>query len=235
MKCTKAKSLILDLVTGSISKEEKGNLELHLKDCPHCEKERAVLTEMISSLQSFPLPDPGEDFWRTLPLRVEWEIAHEYQERGIVRWIRKSMGGDWLLHPGTAAYAFVSMALVMIVTVLLFYPRYALREGSVVTRGGQETAVSVMLPGEESMGENMDGGPAAVEGLTLDQLDLVYSSLISSVEQKKGDEELVEERMGRISFTDIGSELNDLNDDELKVLSRRLYSMYPEIHEKGVL
>jgi len=235
VKCTKAKSLILDLVTGSISEEKKGNLAQHLKDCPRCEKERAILTEVTGSLKSLPLPDPGKDFWRTLPLRVEQELAREYQERGIVRWIRKNMGGDWLLQPGTAAYAFVSMVLVMMVTVLLFYPRYALREGSVATRGGPEPAVSVMLPGEESMGENMDGGPTAVEGLTLDQLNLLYASLISSVYQKRTDQELFEERVGGIIAGDIGSELNDLNPDELQVLSRRLYSMYPEIHKKGVL
>lgn len=235
MKCEKARPLILELVMGTIGEGERRDLDLHLKSCDHCGRERAALVDLTASLKSLPLPDPGEEFWKALPIRVEREIARAYNGRGFLRWLRRMLAAGWLFQPGRSAYALASMAIIMIMTVLLFYPRYAVRQGDLMRRGGQETTASLSLPAEDSLGDEGGEGTAGVEDLNLRELDLLYSSLVSSVSQKRADRELIEERTGGIVAADIGSELNDLNPDELKVLSRKLYLMYPEIQEKGVL
>jgi hypothetical protein len=239
VKCKKARSLICDLVTGTISEEEKRNLDLHLKDCPHCEKELTSLSDLMHSLKGLSLPDPGEEFWRALPLRIEREIASTSQEKALLQWIERKVTEIWLFQPGRAAYAFVSMVIIMLVTVFLIYPRYVVREGE-VNRGEKEITVRAysntpLHTGEEAIGEEGDDASSRIEELTFNQLNLLYSSLISTALPKREGQELSEERVGGVPLPDISSELNDLDSDELSLLSRKLYSIYPGIQEKGAL
>jgi len=233
VKCKKARSLICDLIMGDLGEGEKENLNLHLKSCPHCEKELTSLHELVGSLKSLPLPDLGVEFWKEFPLRVEREIADKYKEEGLFSWIKRKVTGDLLFQP-QRAYVFISMVIIVIVTLLLFYPPYSIREGR-VSRGEKETKVSVSLLGEELILGEGDVYPSHLEDLTFDQLNQLYSSLLSSAKQKVADQELSEERLEVVALADIGSDLNDLNSNELSLLSRRLYSMYPEIQEKGAL
>lgn len=234
MECRKAQSLIIDLIMETISEGEKRDLNLHLKDCPGCERELASLNDLIGSLKSLPCPDPGEEFWKAFPLSVEREIASTSQEKGFLRWIERNVTGSWLFQPGKAAYAFVSMVMIMLVTLLLFYPRYSVREVK-VSRGEKEIMVGAysIHTDEESILEEGDVYPSRLEDLTYDQLNLLYSSLLSSALQKREDQELPEERVGGIALSDIGFDLNDLDSDELRLLSRKLYLMYPGIQKKG--
>ncbi|MBM4128998.1 MAG: zf-HC2 domain-containing protein [Nitrospira sp.] len=235
MKCKKAQSLIHELVVGSIGEEEGEKLVLHLKGCPRCERECAALMNLTSFLKSLPLPDPGEEFWRTLPFRVEKEIEKITRERVGAYGLMPFRIWDWIFQPGRSAYAFVSMAIIMIVTVLFFYPRYAVREVDTEFRGRQEISTPLVLLGEDSIVDEEGEKFADVEDLNLYELNLLYASLVSSVRQKRAEQELFEERIGGVVTADIGSELNDLNHEELQVLSRKLTVMYPEFQEKGVL
>jgi len=234
VKCKQARPLILELVMGTLREEEKKDLQLHLKGCPNCERERTTLVALTASLKSLPLPDPGEAFWKELPLRVEHEIEKKSEERTWGYGHTPLRIWDWLFQPGKSAYALVSMAIIMIMTVLLFYPRYTVREGDTVRKGGQEVTASLSLPAEESVGDEGEGGTVGFEDLNIQELNHLYSSLVSSVIQKKAEQEVLEEKVGVMVTTDIGAELNDLSADELEVLSRRLFSAYPAIQEKGV-
>jgi len=241
VKCSKAQSLILDRFAGGLDEAHKREIDLHLMKCPECQEMFTSLRGLIGSLKSIPQPDPGDEFWRAFPLKVEREIESIHEGKWSLPWIRK-FRVDWslpLFQPGKGVYAFIAMTIIAATTVFLLYPRFIAREGRMM-RGGEE--ITVPLPSGASMsatepwgvGEGEMDPSRLEEDLTIDQLRAVHASLHSSALLKGAEQELTEPGTGGVS-TDLGSELNDLSSDELNLLSRTLQAIYPDVQEKGVL
>lgn len=73
--------LLPEYVAGSLSDEVQGRVKRHLLDCGDC-RETASLLSRVSSPD---VPDPGEIFWKTLPVRVGNAVRDEKRPWWSVR------------------------------------------------------------------------------------------------------------------------------------------------------
>lgn len=234
MKCKKARSLILELVMETIKEEDEKKLKFHLKNCPQCTKEWTTFRELIATLKSLPLPDPGAEFFKILPLRVKEEISNISLDKGWRTWIKGVFTNLRFLQPGEVVSVLVSLAVVAVLTgLLIFYPSYFLQERNLFFK---TTTEDTLLQSSDSLTTLLEGveESAVIEELSPQELQQLYNSLITSIKSESTKEELFEEKTEESFAFDYGHDLNDLSPDELKLLSQRLAKRYPVIPEKGV-
>lgn len=83
--------LLADYILGGLDEPTKGMLETHLAQCRECRTTVAAL----KTLHAEAVPDPGADFWASLPTQVRRALpaARSREDRSIARMMQ------WLLTP----------------------------------------------------------------------------------------------------------------------------------------
>ena len=68
MKCTheEIKEIMPEYINGLTSGEAISELKEHLKECVDCGRELSLIRELLE----YESPDPGENYWKTLPAKV---------------------------------------------------------------------------------------------------------------------------------------------------------------------
>lgn len=91
MKCKLVEKLIPAYIEGTLSPKRSNQLELHIDDCPQCQKELKTFEETIHHASSvpveYPTPEAWKAFWPTLRVRMSQSEALE--ENRLPLWIRK--------------------------------------------------------------------------------------------------------------------------------------------------
>ena len=103
MKCKLVKKIIPVYIEGTLSPKRSQQLELHIDDCPHCQKELQTFEETIHHASSVPLeyptPEAWKAFWPTLRVRISQSEA--FEENQLPLWVRmhgwKIAGVAWVL------------------------------------------------------------------------------------------------------------------------------------------
>ena len=90
MKCKLVGKLIPAYIEGTLSPKQSQQLELHIDDCPHCQKELQIFEETIHHASSlpveYPTPEAWKAFWPTLRVRISQSQA--FEENRLLLWIR---------------------------------------------------------------------------------------------------------------------------------------------------
>lgn len=81
MKCYDIQALLSEYIDGVLDKQEKQNVEDHLKRCSNCQNELEELRETIGFIASLPEEIPPASFRRELRARLEKESAKEFTNR----------------------------------------------------------------------------------------------------------------------------------------------------------
>ena len=91
MKCKLAEKLIPAYIEGTLSPKRSQQLELHVDDCPHCQKELQIFEETIHHASSlpvqYPTPEAWKAFWPTLRVRISQ--SEVFEENRLPLWVRK--------------------------------------------------------------------------------------------------------------------------------------------------
>ncbi|HID93048.1 MAG TPA: zf-HC2 domain-containing protein [bacterium (Candidatus Stahlbacteria)] len=88
------KRLLMCLLDGELSSEEKGALELHLSKCPECSHELQEFKKMKEVMQTMKYKEPPDEVWERY-----WTNIYNRLERGL-GWILLSIGAIILLFYG---------------------------------------------------------------------------------------------------------------------------------------
>ena len=90
MKCKSVEKLIPAYIEGTLSPKRSQQLELHVDDCPHCQKELQTFEETIHHASSlpveYPTPEAWKAFWPTLRVRISQSQASK--ENRLLLWVR---------------------------------------------------------------------------------------------------------------------------------------------------
>jgi anti-sigma factor RsiW len=90
MKCKLVKKIIPVYIEGTLSPKRSQQLELHIDDCPHCQKELQTFEETIHHASSlpveYPTPEAWKAFWPTLRVRISQSEA--FEENRLLLWVR---------------------------------------------------------------------------------------------------------------------------------------------------
>ncbi|MYE90693.1 hypothetical protein F4X33_17035 [Candidatus Poribacteria bacterium] len=90
MKCKSVEKLIPAYIEGTLSPKRSQQLELHVDDCSHCQKELQTFEETIHHASSlpveYPTPEAWKAFWPTLRVRISQGQAFEADR--LPRWVR---------------------------------------------------------------------------------------------------------------------------------------------------
>ncbi len=90
MKCKLAEKLLPAYIEGTLSPKRSQQLELHIDDCPHCQKELQafeVILHHASSLRvEYPTPEAWRAFWPALRMRMSQD--HGFEENRLLLWLR---------------------------------------------------------------------------------------------------------------------------------------------------
>ena len=90
MKCKSVEKLIPAYIEGVLSPKWSQQLELHVDDCPHCQKELQTFEETIHHASSlpveYPTPEAWKAFWPTLRVRISQSQASK--ENRLLLWVR---------------------------------------------------------------------------------------------------------------------------------------------------
>lgn len=62
MSCDAIKSLLQDYVTRGLEPEKRRQVDAHLLECSACQRELAILTAVVSSLDHLPVLEPRPEF-----------------------------------------------------------------------------------------------------------------------------------------------------------------------------
>ena len=91
MKCKLVEKLIPAYIEGTLSSKRSQQLELHIDDCPHCQKELQTFEETIHHASSvpveYPTPEAWKAFWPTLRVRISQSQAFEGDRLPL--WVRR--------------------------------------------------------------------------------------------------------------------------------------------------
>ena len=91
MKCKLVKKIIPVYIEGTLSPKRSQQLELHIDDCPHCQKELQTFEETIHHASSlpveYPTPEAWKAFWPTLRVRISQSEA--FEENHLLPWVRR--------------------------------------------------------------------------------------------------------------------------------------------------
>ena len=91
MKCKLVEKLIPVYIEGTLSPKRSQQLELHIDDCPHCQKELETFEETIHHASSlpveYPTPEAWKAFWPTLRMRISQSQA--FEENPLPLWVRR--------------------------------------------------------------------------------------------------------------------------------------------------
>lgn len=90
MKCKLVEKLIPAYIEGTLSPKRSQQLELHIDDCPHCQKELQTFEETIHHASSlpveYPTPEAWRVFWPTLRMRISQHQG--FEENRLPLWVR---------------------------------------------------------------------------------------------------------------------------------------------------
>ncbi|MGD8594050.1 MAG: zf-HC2 domain-containing protein [Gammaproteobacteria bacterium] len=75
--CEQIQAELLDYLEQEMSAAERKRVTEHLAECEKCKKEYKGLRAMLNNAKNLPIEDPGEEFWRQLPLNVLDEVRRE--------------------------------------------------------------------------------------------------------------------------------------------------------------
>ena len=91
MKCKLAEKLIPAYIEGTLSPKRSQRLEVHVDDCPHCQKELQTFEETIHHASSlpvqYPTPEAWKAFWPTLRVRISQ--SEVFSENRLPLWVRR--------------------------------------------------------------------------------------------------------------------------------------------------
>ena len=90
MKCKLVEKLIPTYIEGTLSPKRSQQLELHIDDCPRCQKELQTFEETIHHASSlpveYPTPEAWKAFWPTLRMRISQ--SQSFEEDRLPLWVR---------------------------------------------------------------------------------------------------------------------------------------------------
>ncbi|GEM_PF-3410334 len=112
MNCRKVQSYLSTYSEGSLSPDTLGEMEVHIRNCKSCEREKFYLEEILVAARSMPTKSPPEDFNLKLMNRIYAEQnrpSESYLPMPVVSWIRRPVG--WVSTLATVTVA----ALITIV------------------------------------------------------------------------------------------------------------------------
>ncbi len=85
MNCNEVRSVLQDYVTRELAPERRAGVDEHVVGCAECQRELALLTALVSSLDSQPVVEPEADFTarvirrlpghRRAPMSPWWSLA----------------------------------------------------------------------------------------------------------------------------------------------------------------
>lgn len=79
--CEQTKSMLLDYIEGEMPLEESNRVAEHLAKCDVCNTEFNGLRAMLNKAKNLSYDDPGEEFWRQLPIKVLQQVRQEQSRR----------------------------------------------------------------------------------------------------------------------------------------------------------
>jgi len=88
------KKLLMGLIDGELSPEEKKSLESHLKGCQECREELKEFNKMKGVMKNMKYKEPPDEVWEKY-----WSKVYNRLERGL-GWILTSIGAMILLFWG---------------------------------------------------------------------------------------------------------------------------------------
>ena len=197
MQCSNItiKDLIPAYVEEGVLHPDRLRIEEHLRSCEDCRAEFSLLLALADE----PVPDPGDEFWRTMPAAIAREIRNQRKPSFRARWTNLL---DRFLVPRQAIAAF-AMAAVLIVSWMTV---------RTTTRVTVPATMTVAALSEDDA--SID--PSEVDGLdnsTLDSLDRMVNREISTDMQDVGP------YLTASQDVDLDDELAVLNSRELDRLS----------------
>ena len=90
MKCKLVEKLLPAYIEGTLSPKRSHQLELHIDDCPHCQKELQAFEETVHHASSlpveYPTPEAWRVFWPSLRMRISQDQA--FEENHLPLWVR---------------------------------------------------------------------------------------------------------------------------------------------------
>ena len=94
MKCKLVEKIIPAYIEGTLSPKRSNQLELHIDDCPQCQKELQTFEETIHHASSLPVEYPTPEAWKTFwpTLRVRISQSEALEENRLPFWVIRKHG-----------------------------------------------------------------------------------------------------------------------------------------------
>ena len=90
MKCKLVEKLLPEYIEGTLSPKRVNQLENHVDDCPHCQKELQAFETTLHHASSLPVEYPTPEAWRAFWPSLRMRISHEQtlKENRLPLWAR---------------------------------------------------------------------------------------------------------------------------------------------------
>ena len=90
MKCKLVEKLLPEYIEGTLSPKRANQLENHVDDCPHCQKELQAFEATLHHASSLPVEYPTPETWRAFWPSLRMRISHEQtlKENRLPLWAR---------------------------------------------------------------------------------------------------------------------------------------------------
>jgi len=105
VNCEDIQSRLQEYVTRELVPARRAEVDAHLVECPECQRELALLTALVSTLDSQPVIEPGPDFTarvirrlpgrRRAPLSPWWALAAAPM-LGVIAWLSRGTLLRWV-------------------------------------------------------------------------------------------------------------------------------------------
>ncbi len=114
MNCRKVRYYLSTYSDGSLTSDTLREMEVHIRDCKRCEREKFILEEILTAARSLPTKAVPDDFNLKLLNRIYAEQScptESYLAGPVIPWLRRPVG--WISTVATVAVAAL-LAIVFI-------------------------------------------------------------------------------------------------------------------------
>ena len=70
MTCKQVQSVLVDYLESELPVHQRKSMKDHISECMECTQEFNGLRDMLKNAKDLYIPDPGDEFWESLPQRV---------------------------------------------------------------------------------------------------------------------------------------------------------------------
>ncbi len=209
--CEEIQHYLPDYVVGSVEASVKEEIDVHLRHCPHCQRELAAMEQTVATLRRDTIQQPSETYWTNLLPRIHQRLQQaQHSPKEAPLWLHRF------------AIPFASLLIV-----ILILTRFVHFEESVRSRPKDLRVILQNMDSWDVHEYLAQSRSVSIGENTVDRLETLSSvfdeeRIKAILARNLSEEGIIQAMSGDVLFTNIEPQLEGLDEKDIETVLIRL-------------